>query len=227
MNPSDSNELGTSPLGTVRRAAAVLAMLLVGMILGVLTLAFFMAGDLYEYQDTVDGVHLPSVDAIVCLAGGRGRIAAAGDIWYRYRESRNHLPELYLSGLGPQSTWNLLGRQFRSGVRDVIRPENVIIEKESFNTVANARWLARYAVEHNWSRILLMTSPYHMKRARYIFERVASGMGKRLAIETLSVYQEPFEPGEWRTNLHGIKVTVIEYVKWVYYRYFWKPETGM
>ena len=47
------------------------------MTLGALALAYVMAGDIYEYQDTVDGVHLPEVDAIVCLAGGRGRAAEA------------------------------------------------------------------------------------------------------------------------------------------------------
>src|SRR5690348_11457137 len=59
-----------------------------GMISGCLTLgiAYYSAGEIYEYQDTVDGAHLPNIDAIVCLAGGRGRIAAAGDLWYRYWE---------------------------------------------------------------------------------------------------------------------------------------------
>src|SRR3954468_23943056 len=69
-----------------KRWSLFLGSMLLGMALGVLTLAFVLAGDIYEYQDTVDGVHLPEVDAIVCLAGGRGRIMAAGDIWYRYWE---------------------------------------------------------------------------------------------------------------------------------------------
>src|SRR3954468_24192617 len=70
----------------LKRWAVFLGSLLLGMALGILSLAFVLAGDIYEYQDTVDGVHLPPVDAVICLAGGRGRIQAAGDIWYRYWE---------------------------------------------------------------------------------------------------------------------------------------------
>jgi uncharacterized SAM-binding protein YcdF (DUF218 family) len=206
------------------------------MTLGALALAYVMAGELYEYQDTVDGVHLPEVDAIVCLAGGRGRISASGDIWYRYWELAHsplvgagrkpvpdQVPILYMSGMGKGSNFHALTRQLRRGVLEVIKPENVILETESFNTDANARYLARYAKQRGWERVLLMTSPYHMKRARFIFDSVFKNEGLPLEIETLSVYQEPFEPGEWRNSLHGIRVTVTEFLKLVYYKSFWKP----
>lgn len=202
-----------------------------GMTLGALVLAYVMAGEIYEYQDTVDGVHLPDVDAIVCLAGGRGRIAAAGDIWYRYWElahtplvgtGKNSVPDktpiLYLSGMGQKSTWKVLGKQLRRGVLDTIKPENVVLETESVNTEANARYLARYAKAHQWEKILLMTSPYHMKRARFIFDGILKAQGLAVDIETLSVYQEPFEPGEWRSSFHGTRVTITEFLKWVYYK---------
>jgi hypothetical protein len=106
-----------------------LTMLCAGMTLGALGLAYSMSGDLYDYQDTVDGVRLPEVDAIVCLAGGRGRIAAAGDIWYRYWELAHspligagrkaiadQVPILYLSGMGKGSGLNALKKQLRRGV---------------------------------------------------------------------------------------------------------------
>lgn len=211
--------------------------MLFGMALGVLTLAFVLAGDIYEYQDTVDGVHLPEVDAIVCLAGGRGRIMAAGDIWYRYWElsqtpirgvvknpQPKSIPIFYVSGMGPQSNWQVFARQLRRGVNQVIRAEDVILERESQNTDTNAEWVARYAAERGWERVLIVTSSYHMKRARYIFERVlkARSPDRPVVVETLSVYSEPFEPGEWRTGFHGIRVTLIEYFKWIYYKSFWR-----
>jgi uncharacterized SAM-binding protein YcdF (DUF218 family) len=209
-----------------------LGALLLGIVTGALVLAFFMAGEIYDYQDTVDGVHLPEVDAVVCLAGGRGRIAEAGDLWYRYWElnhavnkatgkSSMSLPVLYISGMGKNANWAVFTKQLRRGVRDVIKPENVVIENESLNTDANARWLARYGNERDWSRILLMTSPYHMKRARFIFEGVLRPPGPSIEVETLSVFQEPFEANEWRSNLHGIRVSINEYIKWIYYKNFW------
>jgi len=191
--------------------------------------AYYLAGEIYDYQDTVDGVHLPPVDAIVCLAGGRGRIAAAGDLWYRYLElskksspSIQKVPVLYLSGTGRQVTWNLLLKQFRRGVAQSIQLENVMIEKESLNTDENARWLAYFAKEYHWKRVLLLTSSYHMKRARFIFDRVLRKLGTPIEVETLSVYQEPFAADEWRSGPNGIRVTFVEYLKWLYYRTVWK-----
>jgi uncharacterized SAM-binding protein YcdF (DUF218 family) len=209
---------------------------LVVLLIGGLTYAYLSAGEIYEYQDTVDGVHLPQIDAIVCLAGGRGRIAAAADLWYRYWEisqapvpgaGRSPVPAkppiLYLSGMGPQSNWNSLKRQVRRGVLSALKTENVVLETESSNTEENAKWLVRYARERGWERVLLMTSPYHMKRARMIFERVLEAQERPLLVETLSVYQEPFEQDEWRSGFHGIRVTLIEYFKLLWYRSFWEP----
>jgi uncharacterized SAM-binding protein YcdF (DUF218 family) len=200
-----------------------LGVLIFGIFVGLMILPFILAGELYEYQDTVDGVHLPPVDAIVCLAGGRGRIAAAGDLWYRYWErSHSDPPILYISGMGPQSTWPVLLRQLRAGVRQVIQSEDVILETESQNTESNAQLLAKFVQLKGWTRILLVTSPYHMRRATFIFDRTLKSLGLKVEIQTLSAFQEPFEAGEWRSNIHGIHVTLIEYIKWVYYRYFWK-----
>jgi len=222
----------------LRRFALFLGAVLLGITIGIGALAFVSAADIYEYNDTVDGVHLPRVDAIVVLAGGRGRIAAAGDVWYRYWElsqglikgiSENPVPQetplLYISGMGHLSNWGVVARQVRRGVLGVLKPENVVLETESVNTEDNARWLARYARAHGWEHILLVTSPYHMKRARYIFEKVlsASALEKALSVETLSIFQEPFEPVEWRHSLHGIRVTLFEYLKWVYYKHFCHP----
>ena len=209
-----------------------------GVLLGGVGLAYLLAGEIYDYQDSVDGVHLPQVDAVVCLAGGRGRIGAAGDLWYRYWElSRTPLkeagpvpvpgtpPVFYISGMGPQSNYGVFARQLRRGVKEVIHPEQVVLETESTNTESNARWLARYAYAHRWERVLLITSSYHMKRARYLFERVLKEMApspdRVVAVETFSVYQDPFDPEEWREGLHGTRVTLTEYFKWIYYRYGW------
>ncbi|MGZ3707424.1 MAG: YdcF family protein [Bdellovibrionota bacterium] len=205
----------------------LLGMLALGMTLGALILAYFLAGEIYDYQDTVDGVHLPRVDAIVCLAGGRGRISGAADLWYRYFEQAHQqgapkdapTPVLYISGMGHQSNWAVFVRQIRRGVLESIRSQDVVLERESENTDANARYLVQYAQKTGWKRVLLVTSRYHMRRAKMIFERELRAAGSPLEVETLSFYQEPFEPGEWRSGLHGVRVTVTEYLKWVYYKH--------
>jgi uncharacterized SAM-binding protein YcdF (DUF218 family) len=216
-------------IGRHRVASAAIGALLLGMALGTLMLALISAGDVYDYQDTVDGTHLPEVDAIVCLAGGRGRIAAAADIWYRYWEmaqippKEREVPILYMSGTGPKANWNTIVRQFRPGVLQVIKPSDIILEKNSANTEENALWFARYAEEYGWKRVLLVTSRYHMRRARFIFDSFLKFQKLPVGVETMSVYQEPFEPGEWHSGVHGVRVTVIEYLKWAYYKSVWRP----
>ena len=195
-----------------------------GMLFGIFLISFYLAGEIYDFQDTVDGTHLPQVDVIVCLAGGRGRISAAGDLWFRYLEQSEapdfKLPLLYISGMGHQTKWASFTRQLRRGVRDIIRPEQVILETDSTNTEENAQYFAQLAIEHHWNKVLLVTSSYHMKRAHYIFEQVlhANDQTKSMSIETLSLIQDPFEASEWRASFFGIRVTLFEYLKWIYYR---------
>ena len=204
---------------------------LVGFFSFSIILAYFWAGEIYDYQDTVARGQLPSVDVVVCLAGGRGRIGLAGDVWLQYWETAHaHLekgsrvPILYLAGMGPQVHWGQVIKQFKPQVQKVILPENVLIENESSNTVANAVWLAGYAKKRNWKNVLLLTSTYHMKRAQLIFERVLNSHENQVQLETLSVFQDPFSISHWRKESIGIRVTLLEYVKSLYYRFFWRGE---
>jgi uncharacterized SAM-binding protein YcdF (DUF218 family) len=206
-----------------------LALLALGFLLGALMLAFVLAGDIYDYKDTA-GDALPPVDAIVCLAGGRGRILAAGELWYRYLDqvlesqvdiSESPVPVLYFSGLGHQANWSLFTHQLSRRVLQVVQPEDVIIENESENTDENAKWLLRIAQERHWKRIVLLTSSYHMKRASFILAEVLKSGKMPLQVDTLSVTQEPFSSKQWRSGLWGVRVTLQEYLKWIYYRSFW------
>lgn len=201
---------------------------MLGLFAGVLLFTFFKAGALYDYQDSLDGAQLPSVDAIVCLAGGRGRISAAGDFWYRYYSAEEagqmeRTPILYMSGMGPSSNWNTFSTQIRPGVLQAMRPQDVVLETESENTEANAAYFVKNARLRGWKKIVLVTSPYHMRRSKFIFMKVFEQSGIRIEIETLTVLQDPFSTGEWRESVHGIQVTIFEYLKWLYYTTFWTP----
>lgn len=204
------------------------ALFMAGLIAGILLFTLFKAGALYDYQDTLDGATLPDVDAIVCLAGGKGRITAAGDLWYRYFESEEagkleRTPILYISGMGPSSNWNTFQTQVRPGVLKAMRPQDVVLETESENTEANAAYVVKNARLRGWKKIVLVTSPYHMRRARYIFAKVFTQSGVRIEVESLTITQDPFSAEEWRESLHGVQVTAIEYLKWLYYTTFWTP----
>jgi uncharacterized SAM-binding protein YcdF (DUF218 family) len=201
---------------------------LLGLLSGVLLFAFVKAGALYDYQDTLDGAFLPPADAVVVLAGGRGRISAAGDFWFRYyeREEAGEIeaaPMLYISGMGPNSNWATFEKSLRPGVLKAMKPSNVVLETESRNTEENALWVVKNARLRGWKRLVLMTSPYHMRRSRFIFAKVLERTDLKLEVDTLTIYQEAFSSEEWRESANGIRVTMIEYLKWLYYTTFWKP----
>ena len=200
-----------------------------GLVSGVLLFTFIKAGTIYEYADTLDGAFLPPADAIVVLAGGRGRIAAAGDFWFRYfeREEAGEIeaaPFLYISGMGPNSNWATFAHSVRPGVLKAMKPSNVVLETESRNTEENALWIVKNARLRGWKRIVLMTSPYHMRRSRFIFGKVLEQSDAKLEVDSLTIYQETFSLEEWRESLNGIRVTMYEYLKWLYYTTFWKPD---
>lgn len=209
------------------RWMAWVATALAGFVVGVVALALMNAQVLYDDLDTCDGTALPDVDAVVVLAGGRGRIAAAGDIWYRYWEDARssdkgrRVPVFYVSGMGPKSRWSTLESQVRRGVAPLLQQETVVLETESSDTVENALWLVRHARKHAWRSVLLMTSSYHMARSRYIFERVMEQEHYPIAIETLSVFQDPFSRQEWTSDFNGIRITLTEYFKLLYFKTFW------
>jgi uncharacterized SAM-binding protein YcdF (DUF218 family) len=219
-----------------KNALLALSLVSLGFFLGTLVLAFLLAGDLYDPSPTLSSqTHtLPDVDAIVCLTGGRGRIQMAGELWFRYLDQTLNtppetadpppLPILYLAGAGHQANWNtLLGRQLNHTLLQFLEPENVIIENESENTDENARWLLKFAQQRSWRRMILVTSSYHMKRSHYLIERTFRAAHVPMQIETYAVPQELFTQKNWRNDLLGIRVTLQEYLKWVYYRAFWTP----
>ena len=204
---------------------------------GILLLALMTGGAIYEFRNTVPeaGGPLPEVDVIVCLAGARGRIRAASDLWYRYWNERGgplageeslparRLPVLYIAGMGHRAGWNVFEGRLRDEVAQSLEPKHVVLETESSNTEENARWLAHYIRDRGWKSILLITSSYHMRRAHHIFDRV---LNKQMdpgdvRIETLAVAQEPFVEGKWHLDLYAVRVTLAEYLKWVYYRTIW------
>lgn len=191
-------------------------MFLLGAALGVLGLAFWAAGNIYDYEDTVSLDALPDVQVIVCPVGGRGRIRAATDLWYQYWVSRNPKskpPVLFISGASKEVTTRTLLQQARKETAHAIarNTDQMILEARSSNTEENAREFSQEALRRGWTRILLVTSSYHMKRAKRLFEHQLDSQS--VLIETFSVRQEPFQVGLWWKDPLGVWVTLIEFFK--------------
>ena len=117
-------------------------------------------------------------DAIVVLGGGVGESGQGGQ---GYQERVKKAVELYRAGYADQLVFST-GWTYTFHEADLMRalavslgvPESAItMEKSAANTYENARFVRAIAEPRGWKRILLVTSPYHMRRALLTFRKQA------------------------------------------------------
>lgn len=117
-------------------------------------------------------------DMIVVFAGGVGESGRAGG---GYQERLKRAVELYHQDYAPRMIFSS-GFSFAFREAEVMKilatslgvPSNVILlEDKAASTYENVVFVGRILELHGWRRILLVSSPYHMRRAVWTFRRVA------------------------------------------------------
>lgn len=106
----------------------------------------------------------PSVDAIVAITGGKGRIEHAAVLLAKGKGKR-----LLIAGADPSVRKIDLVR--RLGGRKKLFDCCVDLGSESVDTRSNAEEAKRWVERHRYKSIRLVTSDWHMRRARYEFNR--------------------------------------------------------
>ncbi|MEO5972772.1 MAG: YdcF family protein [Sphingomicrobium sp.] len=120
-------------------------------------------------------------DAAVVITGGSGRIEHAVDILAERKARR-----LLVAGADPLVTKPDLVR--RLGGQEILLRCCVDLGSESVDTRSNAEEAERWLAKHNYRSLRLITSDWHMRRARYEFGRV---LGGRYTIVADAVRSEP------------------------------------
>lgn len=109
-----------------------------------------------------------ATDAAVVLTGGKGRIEHAVDVLRDHKAKR-----LLVSGADPSVTKADLVR--RLGGDQKLVQCCVDLGSESVDTRSNAEETGRWLAQHNFHSFRLITSDWHMRRARYEFRKVLGG----------------------------------------------------
>ena len=122
-----------------------------------------------------------STDAAVVLTGGKGRIEHAVDVLRDGQTKR-----LLIAGADPSVTKADLARRV-PGSSKLIKC-CVDLGSESVDTRSNAEEALRWLGKHHFQSVRLITSDWHMRRARYEFERV---LGRDYRIVPDAVRSEP------------------------------------
>jgi uncharacterized SAM-binding protein YcdF (DUF218 family) len=130
--------------------------------------------------------------------------------------------ELYRQKLAPVVVAS--GRRLRptAGVAELMEhdliergvPKDGIIRfpQDADNTREEAQALRAIVVEKNWHRVIVVTSNYHTRRARYIFERV---FPDSVAVRVASARDGGFDPEHWWENRKSLKLFMGELVAMV------------
>jgi len=109
-------------------------------------------------------------DAVIVLSGGlNGRLDPAIAL-----VRRGIAPVLAVSGAFLDPRWKKAHR-LCDGAYGPTRFRVLCFEPAPYSTRGEARTVARLARQHGWSRIVVVTSTYHLTRARMLFRRCYHG----------------------------------------------------
>jgi uncharacterized SAM-binding protein YcdF (DUF218 family) len=122
-----------------------------------------------------------ATDAVVVLTGGKGRIEHAVDVMRDHKARR-----LLVSGADPAVTKADIVR--RLGGSQKLVQCCVDLGSESVDTRSNAEETGRWLAQHQFKSFRLITSDWHMRRARYEFRKA---LGDKYRIVPDAVRTEP------------------------------------
>jgi uncharacterized SAM-binding protein YcdF (DUF218 family) len=150
-------------------------------------------------------------DVIIVLAGDSGcRVEHGAALFHA-----GYAPYLMVCGgkVYHTTTWAGLMREhaIALGVPSMV----IIPEGESESTYENAIFARKLMKKHGLKSAVVVSSNYHMRRVKYVFQRELGDTGITL---TYSAARDPrFEPARWWANNKSIMYTVNEYLKFIGY----------
>jgi uncharacterized SAM-binding protein YcdF (DUF218 family) len=90
--------------------------------------------------------------------------------------------------------------------------DKVTVLLDSWNTRREAIQVARLMQENGWRSAILVTSPFHSRRATYTLERYAPGF--RFASAPLPAEPPEWQPDRWWSRRGDMGFTVREFLSW-------------
>jgi len=143
-------------------------------------------------------------------------IVLSDDNFYADRATR--AAELFREGHAPLIVAS--GRRLRpiAGIAELMEhdliergvPKDKIIRfpQDADNTREEAEALAKLAAARNWKSVIVVTSNYHTRRARYIFRKV---FPERVDVRVASARDGDFNPEQWWEKRKSIKLLTREF----------------
>ncbi|MEW9671316.1 YdcF family protein [Ammoniphilus sp. 3BR4] len=138
------------------------------------------------------------VDAIIILSGGSERLDKAMMLY-----QKGYADHLILS--------NGLETNLEEKARKHLPSSSIIMEDKARSTLDNAIYTKEIMIHHHFRSAIVVSSDYHMKRVKYLFEKAYEETNVELTY--ISSKSGFFKPLLWWTSKSSIRVTVNEYLK--------------
>ncbi|MGB9919716.1 MAG: YdcF family protein [Moorellales bacterium] len=150
---------------------------------------------------------LAPADVIIVLSGERGERVETAVRLYR----KGLAPRLLLTG-GPVE-WNVPAADIMAWQAESlgVPSQDIVLERRATSTYENAVYSLEILKERGWRSAIVVTSPYHLRRTRFIFERVFAEEGMRLSFYGA---EDPWlAPESWWRQDRGLEAVGMEYLK--------------
>lgn len=164
---------------------------------------FFGIGYYLSPQD-----ELAKVDAIVAVSGGETD-ARTDEAVRLYHDG--WAPRIIFSGAALDPTGPSNARAMAKAARAAGVPADaILLDETSLNTRGNAANVATLVHEHNLTSIILVTSPYHQRRASIAFHRE---LGSQFSIINHSSFDQRWRRSHWWATDYSQQLTLSELEK--------------
>lgn len=178
---------------------------LLGFLIGAVSVVGLLVG-IGHWLEVTDP--LKKADAIVAISGDTGaRADTAIALW-----KQGYAPLLIFSG-GSSDPASVASAELmkRTAVAAGVPANAILVEGESATTEENAQLVAELMRSRSLRSAILVTSPYHQRRAAMLFEREFSR-------GSLSLVNHPaadpvWDPNLWWTSDPSRKLTLVELAK--------------
>lgn len=150
---------------------------------------------------------LENVDAIVVVSGGDtdARISEGVKLYLQ-----KWAPKIIFSGAAAEGDVSNALAMKRIAISKGVPEEDILIEEQSKTTIENAELTAKIINENGFKSIILVTSPYHQRRAYTEFRSV---LGKDFVILNHSAIDESWSKRSWWDNANARLLTLGEIMK--------------
>ena len=161
---------------------------------------FYLLPDMASFL--IFKTNLQHVDVIIILGGDSERIPYGAKLY-----KSNYSDKIIISGDKEAGK--------KQAIESGITLKVVILEDKSTTTCENAKFSRSIMLQNNFTSAIVVSSPYHMRRASWLFGDVFKN--DNITLLYSPVDNSWFKPEKWWTNKMEMHVVVEEYSKFIYY----------